>query len=104
MRLQSHLAVHRLAEVHWHLAQIGVSAEARGAGVGPALLAGRLAVIDSTGLPAYLESSNERNRALYRRMGFANITTISGLPNTARDVAPPVTAPAGTTSRCRWYR
>lgn len=81
MRLQSRLAVHRPAEPHWYLAQIGVSAEARGAGVGSALLASRLGVIDSTGLPAYLESSNERNRALYRRMGFANIATISGLPN-----------------------
>lgn len=83
MRLQSRLAVHRPAEPHWYLAQIGVGAEARGTGVGSALLTSRLGVIDSTGLPAYLESSNERNRALYRRMGFANIATISGLPNAA---------------------
>lgn len=81
MRLQSRLAAHRPAEPHWYLAQIGVGAEARGAGVGSALLKSRLGMIDATGLPVYLESSNERNRGLYRRLGFASIATISGVPN-----------------------
>jgi ribosomal protein S18 acetylase RimI-like enzyme len=81
IRLQSRLAVHRPAEPHWYLAQIGVSAEARGAGVGSALLNSRLRTIDTTGQPAYLESSNERNRALYRRAGFSTIATVSGIPN-----------------------
>lgn len=81
MRIQSRLAAHRPAEPHWYLAQVGVGAEARGSGVGSALLASRLGAIDATGLPAYLESSNERNRALYRRMGFVSIATISGVPN-----------------------
>lgn len=81
IRIQSTLARHRPAEPHWYLAQIGVSAEARGMGVGSALLESRLAKIDADGLPAYLESSNERNRALYRRHGFENIAMIDGIPS-----------------------
>jgi ribosomal protein S18 acetylase RimI-like enzyme len=84
VRLQSRLAAHRPAEPHWYLAQIGVSAEARGTGVGSVLLRSRLQAIDATGLPAYLESSNERNRALYRRMGFATIAAVPAL----QDVTP----------------
>lgn len=81
IRIQTTLARHRPAEPHWYLAQIGVSGEARGAGVGSALLRSRLEKVDAEGLPAYLESSNERNRALYRRHGFESIATISGIPN-----------------------
>ncbi|WP_277212903.1 GNAT family N-acetyltransferase [Isoptericola croceus] len=95
-RLQSRLAAYRPVEPHWYLAQIGVGAEARGAGVGSALIRSRLQVIDSAGLPAYLESSNERNRALYSRMGFAAIATVTGIPDaspTAMWRAPAVAAP-----------
>jgi ribosomal protein S18 acetylase RimI-like enzyme len=81
MRLQSRLAAYRPAEPHWYLAQIGVGGQARGTGVGSALLKSRLGVIDSMGLPVYLESSNEKNRGLYRRMGFSSIATISGVPD-----------------------
>ena len=81
VRIQRTLAHHRPAEPHWYLAQIGVSAEARGMGVGSALLESRLEQIDAEGLPAYLESSNERNRALYRRHGFESIASIDRIPN-----------------------
>lgn len=84
IRIQSTLAHHRPAEPHWYLAQIGVSAEARGMGVGSTLLESRLKKIDEEGSPAYLESSNERNRALYRRHGFESIASIEGIP----DVSP----------------
>nr|WP_249404912.1 GNAT family N-acetyltransferase [Plantibacter sp. CFBP 8798] len=80
MRLQRTLALHRPAEPHWYLAQIGVGDGARGAGVGGALLESRLRAIDAAGLPVYLESSNERNRALYRRSGFRSIASIMGIP------------------------
>lgn len=76
-RLQRTFAGHRPQEPHWYLAEIGVGAQARGAGVGAALLRSRLAKIDALGLPTYLESSNERNRALYRRHGFRQIATIA---------------------------
>ena len=81
IRVHTILTRHRPTEPHWYLAQIGVSAEARGAGVGSALLRSRLEKIDAEALPAYLESSNERNRALYRRHGFESIGTIAGVPN-----------------------
>jgi ribosomal protein S18 acetylase RimI-like enzyme len=83
LRLQRTLAQHRPAEPHWYLAQIGVGDGARGAGVGGALLESRLRAIDADALPAYLESSNERNRALYRRSGFRSIASITGIPGMA---------------------
>lgn len=79
-RSQAVLASFRPAAPHWYLAQIGVSARARGAGVGSALLASRLEALDATHEAAYLESSNERNRSLYLRNGFATIATIGGIP------------------------
>ncbi|MFK4763122.1 GNAT family N-acetyltransferase [Microbacterium sp. ZW T5_45] len=83
IRLRTTLARHRPMEPHWYLAQIGVSAQARGAGVGSALLASRLEKVDSEHAPAYLESSNERNRALYGRHGFVTIATVGGIPDSA---------------------
>lgn len=79
-RHQATLASYRPSEPHWYLAQIGVSAQARGTGVGTALLTSRLAAIDAVGTPAYLESSNERNRSLYMRHGFETISAITGIP------------------------
>ena len=42
----------------------------QGTGVGSALLADGVERIDAEGLPAYLESSKERNVPLYARFGF----------------------------------
>lgn len=66
---------------HWYLAEIGVSPEARGLGVGSLLLTHRLGLVDAAREGAYLESSTERNRALYRRFGFVEFGTIQGLPS-----------------------
>ena len=66
---------------HWYLAEIGVSAAARGLGVGTRLLEHRLAIVDDAGDAAYLESSTERNRTLYRRHGFVELGPITGLPS-----------------------
>lgn len=57
-------------EPHWYLPFIGVDPTRQGAGVGAALLRPILARCDEAGLPAYLESSNPRNRPLYQRHGF----------------------------------
>jgi ribosomal protein S18 acetylase RimI-like enzyme len=65
------------------LAEIGVSSAARGFGVGTLLLEHRLELIDHTRDAAYLESSTERNRALYRRHGFVELGIIEGLPSGA---------------------
>ena len=55
---------------YWYLFILGTEQPAQGQGLGSALLSHMLARIDADGMPAYLESSNERNIALYGRHGF----------------------------------
>jgi GNAT superfamily N-acetyltransferase len=56
---------------HWYLPVIGVAPEHQGRGFGSALMKPILDRCDRDGVPAYLESSSERSRALYERNGFA---------------------------------
>ena len=56
---------------HWYLPCIGVRPGRQGQGVGSALLEHMTERLDREGVPAYLEASSERNRALYLRHGFA---------------------------------
>jgi uncharacterized protein YjiS (DUF1127 family) len=67
---------------HWYLPWIGVRPEARGRGVGSALLARGLARADAEGAPVYLEATSRRNAALYLRHGFEvrTILTMPGYP------------------------
>ena len=60
-------------EPHLYLATVGVRPEHQGKGLGSALLRPGLEHADAQRLPAYLESSNERNVPLYERHGFAVI-------------------------------
>ncbi len=55
---------------HWYLHYLGVEPRRQGRGLGGALMASVLAECDAQGIPAYLESSSERNRGLYERNGF----------------------------------
>jgi ribosomal protein S18 acetylase RimI-like enzyme len=55
---------------HWYLFILGAEQAAQGQGLGSALLSHMLARVDADGMAAYLESSNERNLALYGRHGF----------------------------------
>jgi ribosomal protein S18 acetylase RimI-like enzyme len=55
---------------HWYLFILGTEQAAQGRGLGSSLLDQALARVDADGMPAYLESSNERNIALYGRHGF----------------------------------
>ncbi|EZP28197.1 GNAT family N-acetyltransferase [Microbacterium oleivorans] len=80
LALLSRLARHRPRAPHWYLAEIGVSAAARGKGVGKALLAAQLDTLDTTRQTAYLESSTPDNRRLYRRFGFEELSPIDGVP------------------------
>ena len=49
-------------EPHWYLPFIGVDPSRQGAGIGAALLRPMLEKCDADGLPAYVESSNPKNR------------------------------------------
>jgi ribosomal protein S18 acetylase RimI-like enzyme len=57
-------------EPHWYLAVIGVEPARQGKGLGGKLLASVLGRLDTTGVPAYLETSTEANVAWYRHHGF----------------------------------
>jgi GNAT superfamily N-acetyltransferase len=69
-RIVTTLREHHPREPHWYLAYLGARPDRQGAGLGSALVRAVLQQCDRAGLPAYLEASNERNRRLYRRLGF----------------------------------
>jgi len=54
----------------WYLPMIGVEPHSQCTGLGGALMRHALERCDRDGMPAYLESSNPRNIALYERHGF----------------------------------
>lgn len=74
-------------EPHRYLHFIGVHKDAQGSGLGGALLTSMTNECDELGLPAYLESSNPVNNALYHRFGFEDRGLVP-LPKGA----PPMTA------------
>lgn len=55
---------------HWYLGYLGVAPGHQGQGIGTLVLHAVLDDADAAGVPAYLESSNERNLTLYERNGF----------------------------------
>jgi ribosomal protein S18 acetylase RimI-like enzyme len=70
------MAKHHPSEPHWYLPLIGVDPAYQGKGHGDALMAHALDRCDRDGVPAYLESTNPRNRSLYQRHGFEPLGTI----------------------------
>lgn len=69
-RVFEQMAAYHPHEPHWYLPVIAVDPARQGQGLGGALLARALERCDADHLPAYLESSNPRNIALYQRHGF----------------------------------
>ena len=67
-------------EPHWYLATLGTAPEHQGRGVGAALLQPVLARADEDGMPAYLESSKERNVPFYSRFGFEVVEELRSHP------------------------
>jgi len=72
-------SLHPKEPKHWYLAYLGVRCDSQGQGVGSALLREVLSKADVDGVPAYLESSNERNLTLYQRHGFRIVEEIKAL-------------------------
>jgi len=67
----------RPKEPHFYLHAIGASLDKQGRGIGSALLKAGLSACDQQGMPAYLESSNEKNNPLYERYGFEIVDVVS---------------------------
>jgi ribosomal protein S18 acetylase RimI-like enzyme len=64
---------------HWYLGYLGARRDQQGQGLGSELLRTQLAEVDAAGIPAYLESSNERNVPLYERHGFKVVDELRAL-------------------------
>ncbi|MFI6489979.1 GNAT family N-acetyltransferase [Streptomyces sp. NPDC050564] len=73
--------VHPAGRDHEYLWMIAVAPERQGEGLGTALIQSVLARCDREGLPAYLEASNARSRALYERLGFDLVGRPLDLPD-----------------------
>ncbi|MGH9171753.1 MAG: GNAT family N-acetyltransferase [Acidimicrobiales bacterium] len=61
---------------HWYLPVTGVDPAAQGRGLGTTVLRHGLSLADRDGVPAYLEASSRRSRALYARLGFELVDEI----------------------------
>jgi ribosomal protein S18 acetylase RimI-like enzyme len=61
----------RPEEPHWYLASMGTRPEHQGRGLGSAVLEPVLARCDADRMPAYCDTSTERNVRFYGRHGFA---------------------------------
>ena len=64
------MAKHHPTEPHMYLFTIGTRKNARGKGLGKALLAPVLTACDRDGVACYLENSNPDNHGFYRAHGF----------------------------------
>jgi ribosomal protein S18 acetylase RimI-like enzyme len=64
-------------EPHWYLASLGTAVDHQGQGVGTSLMQPVLQHCDAEGIPAYLESSKERNVPFYRRHGFEVVKEVA---------------------------
>ncbi len=62
-------------EPHWYLLIVGVDPDLQGRGLGSTLVREGLARADEANCPCYLETSEERNLALYERYGFVVVGT-----------------------------
>lgn len=79
-QIEACFAEYHLKEPHFYLHCIGAQLGNQGRGIGSSLLRAGLEACDELGLPAYLESSNEKNNPLYQRFGFV-ITGETRLPD-----------------------
>lgn len=71
------LAAARPRERHFYLGTLGTLPERQGRGLGLALLAHGLGLVDGAGAPAYLEATNPRGVPFYQRHGFRPVERIA---------------------------
>jgi ribosomal protein S18 acetylase RimI-like enzyme len=64
------MRAHRPADVHFYLQGLGVDPPRQGEGLGSAVIGPVLRRCDRDGLPAYLETTKERNIGFYEQHGF----------------------------------
>lgn len=76
MRLLNVMEAKHPQEEHYYLPVIAVAPAWQGRGFGAALMRPVLERCDAEGLPAYLEATTPRNRALYERQGFELLDVI----------------------------
>jgi ribosomal protein S18 acetylase RimI-like enzyme len=67
------MRVHRPADVHFYLQGLGVDPPRQGEGLGSAVIRPVLRRCDAESLPAYLETTKERNVGFYGKHGFAEV-------------------------------
>jgi GNAT superfamily N-acetyltransferase len=81
--LRTQLQIERLhaghSRPHWYLGYLGTRHDRQGEGLGTRMLREVLTPLDTDGVPAYLESSNERNVPLYERNGFRVVGELRAL-------------------------
>src|SRR5215472_8114224 len=81
--LRTQLQIERLhatqSAPHWYLGYLGTRSDRQGEGLGTQMLQEVLAGLDDDGVPAYLESSNERNLPLYERNSFRVVGELKAL-------------------------
>ncbi|MFI9627931.1 GNAT family N-acetyltransferase [Streptomyces sp. NPDC052042] len=61
---------HRPTEPVWFLGSVGVDPEQQGRGLGAAVIRPGLLAAEEAGVPAFLETSDERNVRFYEHLGF----------------------------------
>jgi ribosomal protein S18 acetylase RimI-like enzyme len=61
------------ADPHWHLAFLAVHPDHQDHGLGSLLMKHTHDELDTAGVPAYLEATNQNNVRLYRRTGYADM-------------------------------
>lgn len=77
LRVQSMMQKKHPADTpHWYLYILGTDPTHGGKGIGSALIEAVTERCDAEGLPAYLESSKERNVPFYGRHGFAVVEEV----------------------------
>jgi predicted N-acetyltransferase YhbS len=77
MRGLSQVEARHPVRLHLYLASLGVEPARQRQGLGSQLIAPGLALCDREGLPAYLETSKERNVGFYGRHGFGVIDELT---------------------------